>query len=359
MPTHYLYGTVLTGEAVAANNRGDNLGNTTTLQKVFVGDDLHTSVSAEAIRFAFRYRFQLQGLKVNRRYITQVGEDYGPKDLYTLRYEDEKHTAWRSSDPDPYVDDDLMGFMNAEAAKQEQERDDTGGEDAGKETEAETIRSPKAESKDNKAKDKQTKPKKPKGTTNKRQSPLAVGRAVSLRPYRGEISFNCVSGAKEEGALSLYAAEMHTTEYQYTFGLNMNDVVNKANIVHLIGAIVDPPPVAGNHSRFSYDFSPASVIFRLTTCHSPKIQNCFEHDEEARSYSLSRLIQRVECGDVPAIELIVGGLVASTEFGKRLESAGATVFPGVLQAAQEVERRVAAFGAPFDAVSKNGKEPRP
>ena len=64
MPTHYLYGTVLTGEAVAANNRGDNLGNTTILQKVFVGDDLHTSVSAKAIRFAFRYRFQLQGLKV-------------------------------------------------------------------------------------------------------------------------------------------------------------------------------------------------------------------------------------------------------------------------------------------------------
>jgi len=359
MPTRYLYGTVLTGEAVAANNRGDNLGNTTTLQKVFVGDDLHTSVSAEALRFAFRYRFQLQGLKVNRRYITQVGEDYGPKDLYTLRYADEKHTAWRSEDPDPYVDDDLMGFMNAEAAKQEQESDDTGGEVAEKEAEAETIPSAKAEGKDNKAKDKPTKPKKPKGTTNKRQSPLAVGRAVSLRPYRGEISFNCVSGAKEEGALSLYAAEMHTTEYQYTFALNMNDVVNKANIAHLIGAIVDPPPVAGNHSRFSYDFSPASVIFRLTTCHSPKIQNCFEHDEETRTYSLARLIQRVECGDVPATELVVGGLVASTEFGRRLGKAGARVFPGVLQASQEIQLRVAAFGPPFGAASKNGEEAQP
>ena len=59
MSTDYLYGTILTGEGVAANNRGDNIGNTTTLQKVFHQDDLHTSVSAEAIRFALRYRFQV------------------------------------------------------------------------------------------------------------------------------------------------------------------------------------------------------------------------------------------------------------------------------------------------------------
>ncbi|MFN9533044.1 MAG: CRISPR-associated protein, partial [Pseudanabaena sp.] len=69
MPTHYLYGTILTNEAVAANNRGDNIGNTTTLQKVFHQDDVHTSVSAESIRFALRYRFQLEETdEVNRSY---------------------------------------------------------------------------------------------------------------------------------------------------------------------------------------------------------------------------------------------------------------------------------------------------
>ena len=73
MATHYLYGTILTGEAVAANNRGDNIGNTTTLQKVFHLDDLHTSVSAESIRFAIRYRFQLDGLNVNREYDAGAG----------------------------------------------------------------------------------------------------------------------------------------------------------------------------------------------------------------------------------------------------------------------------------------------
>src|SRR3954469_14254474 len=100
MPTHYLYGTILTPEAVAANNRGDNLGNTTTLQKVFLGDDLHTSVSAESIRFAIRYRFQLQELKINRTYETAPSESEKP---YRLDYKDVKRTGWNPSDPSPYI----------------------------------------------------------------------------------------------------------------------------------------------------------------------------------------------------------------------------------------------------------------
>jgi len=329
MPTHYLYGTILTNEAVAANNRGDNLGNTTTLQKVFLGDDLHTSVSAEAIRFAIRYRFQLQdSQKVNRTYDPVAGR---------LNYKDEKRSEWGSKKPEPYIDDDLMGFMDAEAAAQEQEAEAVVGAE------------PQPEEKNARKK------KGAKGKTTKRQSPLAVGRAVSLRPYRGEISFNCVSGAKEKGSLSLYAAEMHTTEYQYTFGLNLGDVVAKANVGHLIDAIVDMPPVAGNHARFAYDFSPASVIFRLTSCHSPKIQNCFDHDEQTRSYTLDRLVRRVQSGDVPAAELVVGGLVANTAFGVQLKELGARVFDGVLRAADEIKHRVAELGGEFKAIS-NGKK---
>ena len=115
MATHYLYGTVLTGEAVAANNRGENIGNTTTLQKVFHHDDLHTSVSAEAIRFALRYRFQLgDPTSVNRSYNGAEGK---------LSYKNEKRTNW---DPEkaPYIDDDLMGFMDAVAASKEREAED-------------------------------------------------------------------------------------------------------------------------------------------------------------------------------------------------------------------------------------------
>jgi CRISPR-associated protein Cst2 len=317
MATNYIYGTILTGEAVAANNRGDNIGNTTTLQKVFHQDDLHTSVSAEAIRFAIRYRFQLEGLGVNRSYDSDAGKLY---------FEDEKRANWKPNG-DVFVDDDLMGFMDAAAAQQEREEEEGESEDS---TPRKKIRA--------------------KGKTTKRQSPLAIGRAVSLRPYRGELSFNAVSGEKEKGKLSLYNAEMHTTEYQYSFGLNLNDVVKKENIGHLIDAIIDPPPVAGNHSRFSYDFSPASIVLRVTKAHASKIQNCFEHDEETRGYTVARLVHRVESGDIPAIELIIGGELAATEEGKKLEQLGATVLSGIKVAAEEARRRIVDLGGDFTTV---------
>lgn len=313
MTTHYLYATILTGEAVAANNRGDNIGNAATLQKVFHYDDLHTSVSAEAIRFALRYRFQLEKLPVNRSY-----------DGEKLHYRDEKRAYWGGAG-DPYIDDDLMGFMDAEAAK--------------------------AESEDEEAASDAAKKRKPKGRTTKRVGPLAVGRAVSLRPYRGEMSFNCVSGVKEKGRLSLYAAEMHTTEYQYSIGLNLTDVVKKEHIRHLIEALIDPPPVAGNHARFAYDFSPASIVFRVTSAHSSKIQNCFEHDEETRRYTAARLIARVRSGDIPAAELIIGGELTQTPDGQTLKQLGVAVFDGVKEAAEEACRRIAQRAPVFAPVA--------
>ncbi|HEX8494404.1 MAG TPA: DevR family CRISPR-associated autoregulator [Pyrinomonadaceae bacterium] len=330
MATHYLYGTVLTSEAVAANNRGDNIGNTTTLQKVFHQDDLHTSVSAEAIRFALRYRFQLEGLDLNRTYDPDAGK---------LNYEDEKRTTW-NPEGKVFIDDDLMGFMDAAAAQQEREEEDAAviEGDGEQKAPAKGAKKPKA-----------------KGKTTRRISPLAIGRAVSLRPYRGEISFNAVSGEKAKGKLSLYNAEMHTTEYQYSFGVNLGDVINKAHIGHLIDAIIDPPSVAGNHARFAYDFSPASIILRVTNAHSSKIQNCFEHNETTRGYTVERLIQRIESGDIPADELIVGGEIAETPEGNELKKLGVTVFPGVKTAAQEARQRIAAQGEEFASVSGNGR----
>jgi CRISPR-associated protein Cst2 len=326
MATHYLYGTVLTGEAVAANNRGENLGNTTTLQKVFHHDDLHTSVSAEAIRFALRYRFQLQGLGVNRSYDGALGK---------LAYVNEKRTSWNPKE-DVFIDDDIMGFMDAAAAAKERESEEAPIEGTAPTPEALIGTQPKA--------------KKAKGKTTKRPSPLAIGRAISLRPYRGELSFNAVSGEKEKGKLSLYSAEMHTTEYQYSFGINLDDVVKKVNIAHLIDAIVDPPAVAGNHARFAFDFSPASIVLRITNAHSSRIQNCFEHDEAGRSYSVDRLLDRIKSKDIPAAEIIIGGELATSPKGVELKGLGAEVLPGVVAAAASAKVRIAALDERFAIV---------
>ena len=309
---------------MAANNRGDNIGNTTTLQKVFHQDDLHTSVSAESIRFALRYRFQLENLKVNRTYDPEAGK---------LNYEDEKRTTW-NPDGDVFIDDDLMGFMDAAAAQVEKE-----SEEADREAEMPVKTKKKA-----------------KGKTTKRPSPLAIGRAVSLRPYRGELSFNAVSGEKVKGKLTLYNAEMHTTEYQYSFGLNLDDIIKKENIAHVVEAIIDPPQVAGNHARFAYDFSPASIVLRVTNAHSSKIQNCFEHDEDSRSYTVKRLIGRIDSKDIPADELFFGGEISKTDEGAQLKELGANVFSGVRAAADAARERVASLHDEFEVVGqKNGR----
>jgi len=294
MPTNYLYGTVLTsGEQVAANNRGDTLGgNTTTLQKIFLGEDVHTTVSAEAIRFALRYRFQLQGLNVNRKYVYDKGK-------YELRYRsdaDEKREYWKVEQDDKtlkyvskgkddvYIDDDIMGFMVAKRGQEEREEAEKGAKIWA--------------------------------------SPLAIGRAISLRPYRGELSFNCVSGKKTKGELSLYTAEMHTTEYQYFFGLNLSNVIDPEHVDPLLDAILDPPSVAGNHARFAYAFYPASIILRVTNAHSSRIQNCFELDDGSGSLSVKRLVDQVRRGDVPAAEVIIGGEIADSTDGLSLEELG-------------------------------------
>jgi len=320
MAVQYLYGTILTSEAVAANNRGDNIGNTTTLQKVFHQDDLHSSVSAEAIRFAIRYYFQLESPDlVNRRF--ENGK---------LEYFDKDRTYWSPANGKARIDDDLMGFMDAKAGA----------------AEGEALAEESTEEKPKKGRGKA------KGTVTIRQSPLSVGRAVSLRPYRGELSFNCVSGTKEAGQLSLYAAEMHTTEYQFSFSLNLSDVVKKIHIGNFIDAIVDLPPVAGNHARFAYDFSPASIVLRVTSAHSSKIQNCFEHDEANRTYTIVKLIQRVEAGDIPASELIVGGEVVFTEERKELEKLGVKVFKGIKAASDEARQRIAAISNDYKDITQ-------
>jgi len=322
MATNYLYGTVLTsGEQVAANNRGDTLGgNTTTLQKIFLGEDVHTTVSAEAIRFALRYRFQLQGLNVNRKYVYDRGK-------YELRYRsdaDEKREYWKveqdekslkyvsKGKDDIFIDDDIMGFMVAKRGQEEREDAEKGAKIWA--------------------------------------SPLAIGRAISLRPYRGELSFNCVSGKKTKGELSLYNAEMHTTEYQYFFGLNLSNVIDLKHVDPLLDAILDPPAVAGNHARFAYAFYPASIVLRVTNAHSSRIQNCFDLDEDLGSFTVRRLLDQVRRGDITAKELIMGGDVAGSADALKLEEFGVKaskmqdgdrVAFGAKDAMEEAKRQIA------------------
>lgn len=293
--TFHLFGNILTSYGTAANNRGENEGNITTLQKIQWKNDIHTTVSAEAIRWALRYYWQISDYEVNRQW-----------------NDDKNDNVWQNSsyDDELFIDDDVLGFMSAEAAKEE------------------ATDEPKAKGK--KAK--------PKGTTTAKRGVLEVTRAVSSTPYAGDITFNAKSGQK--GSTSLYGTEVHATRYQYGFALTPDRLKDKSRIIPVLDGLTSLGEVAGNHSRFLYDFSPDSIVLRWTHDFSPRFLYCFEEDEE-RKISFPELVRRVEAGDINPTELWIAGAIAHSEEVEDLEERGAKVFPGVKAAVEDLKQAIA------------------
>ena len=264
----YCFISILTPFGIASNNRGEGDGsNTSTLQKITMNGQEHTTVSSEAIRWAYReYLGNTYPDEVNRIYDSVVDE-------YHIK--DEKH------DEAKYIDDDIFGYMDA-----------------------------KKDSKN-------------KNATTKRRGVLEVLRAVSLAPYNGDKIFNAQAGGMKTSN-SLYNVEVHATQYQYTVAFKLGDLIVPERAKYLLDAIINVRHVGGNHSRFLYDFAPASIVARITTSPSPSILFCYDQDGIPRK--LESIITK---GDISPDEIIVGGDVAMGEFGETLEKLDVTTCYGI------------------------------
>lgn len=296
--TWHLFGNILTNYGTAANNRGENEGNITTLQKILWQGEVHTTVSAEAIRWALRYYWQTAGeYQVNRQWD-----------------DDKNDNLWRDPNfsDELYIDDDVLGFMRADAAK----------------TEANDEEEPT----DGKKKKKAV----PKGTATVKRGVLEVTRAVSTQPFAGDITFNAASGQK--GRTSLYGTEVHATRYQYGFALTPDRLKNKSRIHGVLDGLTSLGGVAGNHSRFLYDFAPDSIVLRWTHDFSPRLLYCFEEEDQVTS--VPDLIRRIEAGDLNPQELWVAGAICNTEDGERLESMEVNLFAGIKAAVTNLKTTI-------------------
>ena len=316
----HIFGAVVTHHGTAANNRAETEGNITTLQKLLWFSRVHTTVSAEAIRFAIRRRLA-EHEETNRYW-----DDTGPKPMNN--WNDGGFTKWAAGDS--YIDDDLLGFMSAEAAKEEN-NESASTEDSGDE--------------------KKAKGKKPraKGTANVRRSPLELTRAISLSPYGGDVTFNAASpGATpsaqkgEKGVKNPvpYGTEVHATRYQYGFALTPGSLRKPERAAIAILSIAALGEVAGNHGRFLYDFSPESVVFRVTHDPAPRLLYVFEGG--GPEVDAPALLARAKSRDIPADELIIGGVYSQSEQAVQIGALGARIVPGVREAAQIVCDRLAA-----------------
>lgn len=306
--TRHFFGNVLTGYGTAANNRGENEGNITTLQKLLWRSEVHTTVSAEAIRWAIRYYWQQHAKAesddlATNRYWDDVANDN--------KWRDENWIGWNDEGGRKFIDDDVLGFMRAEAAKEE------GSDEATEEKGKRKAR--------------------PKGTIINRRGVLELTRAISTTPFSGDITFNAKSGTKTN--TSLYGTEVHATRYQYGFALTPARLHKPERALHVLDALCNLGEVAGNHSRFLYDFSPESIVLRWTHDFAPRLLYCFE-TPDAETVSTVALVQRIKAGDIDAKELVVGGSIAESPAGAELKGLGAEVHSGIKAAAEAMLGRM-------------------
>lgn len=342
----HLFGLIVTPYGTAANNRGENEGNITTLQKILWKNEVHTTVSAEAIRWAFRYYWQKQNGNdsVNRRWDDELGDH---------KWQDQTWKPWTSKDEEErnfptFIDDDVMGFMLAEAAS-------TDGNDLldslqgdKKKVDEELRKLSKEEQKEEYGKSLKEQAKiladkikvMSQGTTDKRKGALEVTRAISLLPFAGDITFNAKSGTKSN--TSLYGTEVHATRYQYGIALTPESLRKKERVLDVIDAVVNLAEVAGNQSRFLYDFAPDSVVFRWTNDFAPRFLYGFEMDSEA-NISFSTVLEKVKSGDISANELYIGGKIMQSLSASEKELLnGASLHEGVKAAANALKVKVKA-----------------
>ncbi len=290
----HVFANFVTPFGTAANNRAETEGNITTLQKLIWMGETHTTVSAEAIRFALRRRIAAYE-PTNRMWDEQERNN---------QWKDWKFSGWAAQNGQTFIDDDLLGFMTAKAPKEE------GGT----------------------------------GSAKVRRAVLEVTRAISLTPWPGDVTFNAASpgatpSAQKKGSNPVpYGTEVHATRYQYGIALTPERLRDKSRAAKAIECLCSLGPVAGNHARFLFDFSPEAAVFRITDDPAPRLLYCFDTADDGKTVIAPRLAQKILDGDIDPKELIVAGVDLVTRDGRRPN--GVAYFPGVKAACQEAIRRI-------------------
>jgi CRISPR-associated protein Cst2 len=277
----HIFANIVTSFGTAANNRAENEGNITTLQKLIWKGQTHSTVSAEAIRFALRRQFSET---------EQTNRSWDEKKRANV-WQDHKFSGWEDPQKCVYIDDDILGYMTTEANNEEGSA----------------------------------------GSANVRRAVLELTRAVSLTPWPGDVTFNAASpgatpSAAKKGSNPVpYGTELHATRYQFGAALTPNRLRDPNRAKTAIEGLCSLRTVAGNHGRFLFDFSPDVVVFRITTDPSPRFLYCFNTKDDGATVDADELIKRIDCGDIDPNELFVGTGDVNSSLAMQLQSKGVQV----------------------------------
>lgn len=272
----YIHGTVLTHFGMAANNMGEVTGNTREIQKIIWNEDGTTRVvvSSDSIRTAIRHHLHLAGHELTRKF-----DDGGG---YSVAADSHKTVQ-----DCPKIDDDLMGYMYTPSK-------------------TEAI---------------------------KRKSPFDVANAVSISPYSGQSAFRC-NFMRMNGNPMPFDVENLTTRFRYSFSIHVGSVLVLEHVKALMQAIGTLSRVGGNHSRFLFDFSPESIVLRVSVDPALKIMDAFDlaAECEPEPNGCKKLVRRVKAGNVDGSELFVAGLIVDSKDSNPLRERGANVQDNVVSA---------------------------
>lgn len=318
-----IFGSVLTYEGPSSNYRQGTEGNLNVLQKLRYADGEHTIFSAEAIRNRLREMLREDNLPANRTRLNSQGQ-------LTVRYEDYPN-------PLRYFDDKLFGFLalgkrgdlknlikeidcadfqqldpqliertrlvlealdlTDEKKKLFPEQPKTKRASRKKKAEEERateesdVESSQESSQDSVAELEKKLRALVEFAEFQGDSVLRVNYAVSLKPFKHNATMHqspMITGAFSNAKTSVLSQrEVHVSDYQYPFGMNLNDlkIPDRWNLEEskkhqkeqeaqrwaaaLLRAIGDLGGVAGNQARAMFFFSPASIVLRFTTRRTP------------------------------------------------------------------------------------------
>ena len=334
--SHHLHVTVVTAQGTAGNNRGDNEGNKSQLQKVYRNGDPYTTVSSEAIRYALREglhshaerdRVGEERLELTGRISTLRAEI---EELRSPASDDQKKK--RASKKKPSAADSQPQDKDAQQKKlKEKEEQLKQLEDSLAKLQPEggpklRLNRWMPDHKSNRWHD-------PKFTnwrdffdddvlgfmnakeeTDSHRGILEVTRAISTTPWRGEVVVNYASprsnpGVGHENPIP-YTIEVHHTRYQYSFTMTPEALAadRYERTAWALQGLLNIRRVGGNHAHFLFDFAPEAIVLRWTHDPAPRILCCFEEDEYG-AVGLAKLRTRVERKDIASDELWVGSVI--------------------------------------------------
>ncbi len=305
----HLHGNILTEYGLASNNHDRNIGNLLPLPKIHWKGQIHTTVSAEAIKFAMRRFWQEQKLSLNR-----TVNDENPDDIY--------HYKDANFNPNLYVDDDVMGYLKIEKAQKisQSNRD--------RETTSDDI---DLQSDDSPAKEEYLP--KPKGKGIPRKGALDMSRAISTTPYDRDVLHSAYGGKKD--IASLHSAQFHSTHYQYCFSITPDSLKVRERIFNVLEGINSLRRVGGSNSGCLYDFSPNSLILRWT--HDSCSRHLYSIDAKHDDPTCPKLLKRMQNGRIDPTEVWIAG-----DLAEGFEMEGVHLFENPAAAIADLKQKMCA-----------------